>query len=140
MNITLDAPVTTKHILIIDDDDLIRILLRESFWIYSHTPVDIIAARSIAEARTKIHDIPEPLVIFVGLSLLTQELGSKRDTGPSLAFIAETKREKPHTTIIVYSKHAEVELKEKAKNAGADHYMVKGDYTPSELVDFVEHL
>ncbi len=139
-------PTTTqtagKHLLVIDDDDLVRILLQETFWIYATEQYIITNARSIREAESKIIEDGYPEVVFIGLALLTtrQDGSTTREVKPSLTFIHNLKDSHPQTKVIVYTKHNEETLKEQALASGADAYLVKGECTPSELVDFIESL
>lgn len=139
---TIPVPPTTCHILLVDDDDMIRVLFQEMFWIYSHNNTSVSAVRSIEEAYEYIKSASnQPNIVVLGLSLLTKgPFGFSHEVTPSLKFIEDIKLNNEHMKIVVYSHHAEEDLKEKAKEAGADAYLVKGQYTPKEMVDFIENL
>jgi DNA-binding NarL/FixJ family response regulator len=140
------ATAQVKHILMIDDDDMIRILFRDTFLIHSsHDSVEVQTVRTIAEAREYLGECQTPPdVIFMGLWLLQKhhDGSSTRESQPSLDFIRtlRQKPEYPNIPIVVYSRFAEAEFKEKAKDAGANYYLVKGEHTPKEIVEFVENL
>lgn len=143
----MTGAIKTKHILVVEDDEMFRILLRDMFWIHStdHSMIEVITRRSLAEARSYIESTQMPLdVIFVGLWLLTPRIGGimVRDMSPTLEFIKELKSSERYknSTVVVYSRFGEKEFKEKAKEVGADHYLVKGELSPKEVVDFVETL
>ena len=138
-----ETPTQVKHILMIDDDEMMRVLFREMFWIYSPVETHITTVASIAEAYKVLEETrQDPDVIVLGLSLLTKAAdgSATHETQPSLNFIDEMKSKNKSVQIIVYSHHSEADLKEKAKEVGADHYIVKGEMTPKEIVDFVEQL
>ncbi|HEX8994252.1 MAG TPA: response regulator [Candidatus Paceibacterota bacterium] len=132
-----------RRILLIDDDEMIRILFQEMFWIYSPHEVEVTTVRSIADAYESLNHATEyPDVVVLGLSLLTKTPDGSmvRSTSPSFDFINEMKLRKRDVKIVIYSRHNESGLKERAKAIGADHYIVKGEMTPKEIVDFVESL
>ena len=138
------TPPKTKRVLIIDNDEMSRILFRDIFWIHSTTehPVEVEAVRSIAQARAALCEQQVPFdCIFIGLCLGSGEDGARpMDPQPSLAFIASLRAMSDYTLahIFVYSKYDEQEYKDKAKEAGADDYIVKGQLTPQEIFDLVE--
>ena len=126
---------------------MFRILLQDTFWI--HVPhgamIEVVTERSLAEARAYLSsEVATPNVIFLGLWLLTPHADGivTRETIPTLEFIEELKKDEryQHTVIVIYSRFNEAEFKEKAREAGADYYLVKGELTPMEIVDFVEKL
>lgn len=134
-----------KHILMVDDDDMIRILFRDTFLIHSsHEGIEVKTLRTIKEAREYLAEAAQPDVIFLGLWLMEKHRdgSSTRESTPSLDFIRvlREKHEYKDTPIVVYSRFAEAEFKERAKEAGADYYLVKGEHTPKEIVEFVEEL
>lgn len=132
----------------IDDDEMMRILFRDIFWIhrtadkeYQVTPVD-----SLEKAREMLFG-PEPLkpdIIFCDLRLPVkdQKGGMALDIQPSFDFIKElkSKEEFKKIPIVAFSSFSEQKIKEKAKEAGADHYLVKGEYMPKELIAFADTL
>ena len=136
-----------KKVLMIDDDDMMRVLFRDTFWIHSagDNLIEVITMRNLAEAKEYLESAEAvPDAIFLGLWLLAPtRLGTKvRETLPSLEFIKGLRQNTRYakTPIVVYSRFGEAEFKDKAKEAGADHYLVKGELTPREMVDFVERL
>ncbi len=142
------AELVPKKILMIEDDEMMRILFRDTFWIYGNTEskIEVATVTSVKKAREYLADTknPRPDIIFLGLALLTPEEDGivVRETKPSLEFIQELRKTKEFAKIpiIVYSRFSESELKEKAKEAGADHYVVKGELAPKEIIDFVQKL
>ncbi len=142
------AELVPKKILMVEDDEMMRILFRDTFWIYGSTEskIEVATVTSVKKAREYLADAknPRPDIIFLGLALLTPEEDGivVRETKPSLEFIQELRKTKEFAKIpiIVYSRFSENELKEKAKEAGADHYVVKGELAPKEIIDFVQQL
>ncbi len=137
----------TKRILLIEDDEMMRILFRDSFWIHSTSDqtTEVATTRSLSEARRYLKETAMPPdIIFTGLWLLTKNSdgATTREVAPTLEFIKELRNTAgyEHTCIVAYSRFSDGELKEQARDAGADHFLVKGEMAPREIVDFVEHL
>ncbi len=127
----------------IDNDEMMRILFRDTFWIHGsqENPVEVETVNSLAKARDVLAHDGAPDIIFIGLCWDGEQRGTAvRNAQPSLDFIKDLRsHEAPvHPHIIVYSKYDEQEFKDKAKEAGADEYVVKGQLTPKEIVAFVE--
>jgi DNA-binding NarL/FixJ family response regulator len=140
---TVATKTPTKQILLIDDDDMIRILFKEMFWIYSANITEVTAVRSIADAYEYLkNNAASPDVVVLGLALLTKSVDgtASRETQPSLDLIANLKAKNANVKVVVFSHHKEEHLKEAAARAGADHYIIKGEQTPKEVVDFIENL
>jgi DNA-binding NarL/FixJ family response regulator len=137
-----------KKVLMIEDDDMMRILFKDTFWIHASgdSKIDITTVTSLQEGRDYLADPqnPRPKVFFLDLGLMTATPeGTKvREFEPTLSFIEELRKteEFSKVPIIVYSGYNEDDIKDKAKASGADHYLVKGDLSPSEIVKFVQKL
>ena len=128
----------------IDDDEMVRILFRDTFWIYGDKKItiDVVTVHTIAQAQRYLAEQGSPDVVFIGLFLLKEGSAVARDPQPSLEFIKylRTQEKYAHLLIVVYSRYDESEFKESAEAAGADKYLVKGTLTPQEIVTFVETL
>ena len=147
MSVEMSAPVRTRHILVVEDDEMFRILLQDMFWIHSTNDcmIEVATKRSLAEAESYLSETEAPPdIVFLGLWLLTPHADgvTTRETIPTLDFITRIKKDErySHTRVVVYSRFSEAEFKEKARQAGADHYLVKGELTPREIVDFAQQL
>jgi len=129
-----------KKILIIDDDEMTRILFRDIFWIHGarQATFDVTAVDSLRKAREALKEPELPDVIFLDLSF-TPGRRILRDAEPAVTFIKEVRSDQKlaHIPIVVFSGFDERELKEVVQGAGANRYLVKGEQTPKELVDFV---
>ena len=142
-----NTEIRTKRILVIEDDEMFRILLRDAFWIHDSDDItfEVESKRSIAEAEAYLESLAHPPeIIFLGLWLLTVQKNGvqKRLSAPTLEFIKKIKSTERYRSavIIVNTRFSDAEFKDKAREAGADHYLVKGEMTPREIVDFVEGL
>ncbi len=136
----------TCKILIVDSDEMMRIFLRDVFWVHggSATTYEVETAKSVAEANTYLEQNAKqcPTIIFLDIS--APNIGKRgRVAGieESLQFIRKVKEESPcknKTSIVIFSSYDDPSIREKAKEAGASDFLVKGKYMPKEIVDFVE--
>lgn len=129
-------------ILLVDDDEMIRIFFRDIFWIHGQSgKYEVSAVSALAEAERLIEDpATQPHIIFLDLSLPLAE-GGKLSIEASLAFLKRIKTDARLRAIqvVVYSGYSEPDLKHKLLENGADHYMVKGDFLPKEIIEFVDN-
>ncbi len=130
-------------VLLVDDDEVIRIYFRDILWIhgldqrYSLTTVD-----SIDKAKKIIND-PEsrPDIVFLDLVLPFEKEGRTMigpEAGLDLLRWIKSSAELKYIKVIIFSGHTEKSLKSKAKELGADDYLVKGENMPRDIVDFIE--
>ncbi len=140
------APENQKSpikILLVDDDEVIRIFIRDVFWVHGNESLyEVTVSDNLAEAKNLVTDKKtRPDVVFLDLSMP----GKKSDGSTfmniegSLDFLSEIKNnpETKDIKVLIFSGYKEPGLKEKLIERGADHYLVKGEYLPKELVEFV---
>jgi DNA-binding NarL/FixJ family response regulator len=127
----------TRRILLVDDDEMIRILFTEMFWIYSHSEHEVVTAKTLPEAYEIIRHNPPDVLIF-GLRLFGKGALRRTEAQSRLQFITDMKRDHRNTKIVLYAEHDEPELRDIAAQAGVDKYIVKGQLTPPEIVALIE--
>lgn len=144
MVVASEKKVTTKQILLVEDDEMAYILFRDALWVHQNGDVyyDVKLARSIKEARSLIFDQTyRPNIIVMGFSLPSMRADgtTKRDIEPSIEFIRAIRAHETLSTIqiVILSRFGDPEFQEKAKEAGADRYIVKGSLMPHELPDVI---
>ncbi len=134
-------------ILLVDDDEMMRIYFRDVFWIHGRSDsYDIKMVSSLDEAEKIIEDKEtRPDSIF--LDVLMSAKGNKGATpayqiARSLEFISRMKKNKDFSgiNIIIYSGQKEQSLKEAASKLGIDGYIVKGELMPKEIIAFTDKI
>lgn len=127
---------------------MMRIFLRDVFWMHGGSSKDyeVNTVRSIPEAEKYLADNVGscPDIIFLDLAAPNAGThGRETQTGTALNFIRKVKGESPckkKTSVVIFSSYDDPTIREKAKEAGAAHFLVKGEYMPKELIEFVnEH-
>lgn len=132
-----------KKILLVDDNEAIRIYFQDVFWIHGlEKHYDIIAANSIKKAEEIIKN-PEtrPDIIFLDLVMPFEKDGKIETTAEAGLSLLERIKKDPELKkimVVVFSSFDESSYKEKAKKLGADQYLVKGDALPQDILAFIE--
>jgi CheY-like chemotaxis protein len=139
-------------ILIVDDDEMMRIYFRDIFWIHGRSDTyEVMMASSVREAEKIITDKEtKPDTIF--LDILTSVDGEKNDVNEkikrTLTFVQKVKKDKdlPNLKIIIFSGHDEKSIKDafcigsEFCDVGVDGYMVKGELMPKEIISFIDKI
>ncbi len=132
-------------ILLVDDDEMVRIYFRDIFWIHGlDNKYEFSVAENIAKAEKIIND-PEnrPALMLLDLTMPIEKDGRVSVSPESgLEFLKKIKSspELKKIKIVVFSGHGEPELQERAKQLGAENYLIKGNNLPMELIEFVEKI
>jgi len=132
-------------ILLVDDDELIRIYFRDVFWIHGlEYKYDLLLADNIKKAEEIINnEETRPQIIFLDL-VMPIERDGKIITTPEAGLETLKKiKSDPKTKnikVIVFSGHKDEKFQEEAKRLGSETYLIKGDNLPKELAEFVEKI
>jgi DNA-binding NarL/FixJ family response regulator len=133
-------------ILFIDDNEMMRIFFRDIFWIHGlANKYEVTTVDSVAKAEEIVLDVTKrPDVIFLDLLMPTDPLvgASSAQTEPSVNLLKKIKESEDlkHIKVVVFSSFREKDIRERMISCGADHYLVKGDFMPKEIIDFVKNL
>lgn len=123
----------SRRILLVEDQPadagLITVLLRVGKSVTDTAAPTVIWARSLAEAKAETErDTPD--VILLDLSLPDSR---------GIATIETVHGWFPDTPIVVLTAHEDVGLSIRALEAGAQDYLVKGDFDPKDLARTLRH-
>jgi CheY-like chemotaxis protein len=122
-----------KLILLIDQDEYTRLLLRDIFLIYgkSKFQVDLMDRPEAVDEYLKEKT---PDIILMDLVFKKGDWVST-DIGLELLQKLKNNPQLQNTKIIIFSGYED--LKEKALEIGADDFIVKGEYFPLELYNYI---
>lgn len=133
-------------ILFIDDNEMMRLFFRDVFWVhglakeYQVTIIDnhVKGEELIADEKTR------PDVIFLDLLMPVENTknGLSMDTNSSINFLKRIKSDEKlkKIKVVIFSSFQEKGLKEKLIGYGADYYLVKNNFMPKDIIDFVQSL
>ena len=133
------------RILIVDDDEMMRIYFRDIFWIHGRSnQYEILMASNIEEAEEIIKDEnTRPNTIFLDLVLSSKKSNvSSFDISRCVEFVTKIKKSTnlSHIKIILYSGHSERSIQEELSKVGVDGFLVKGESMPREIIAFADEL
>jgi DNA-binding NarL/FixJ family response regulator len=127
-------------ILSIDEDDFMRIFIRDVFWIHGGSQDELYVFGNVKKAKEFLEK-PEnkPNLIFMGLGL-PEEDGGKQDVENGFRFLKELKSnpETKNIKVIVFSHFADKEIKKKALELGACNFLVKGEHMPQDILRIIK--
>lgn len=142
MNIT---PNKTR-ILLVDDDEMMRILFRDIFWIHGRSDTyDVTMVSSIKEAEEKIKDKetkPDIIFLDIMMPIKGEDNSPSKQIERTCSFIKEVKDNKnfSHAKIIIYSGQKEESIKNEVCKLGVDGYLIKGEIMPKEIIDYTDKI
>lgn len=132
-------------ILLVDDDEMVRIYFRDIFWIHGiDNKYDLTVVDNLKKAE-EIIDNPEtcPAILFLDL-VMPVEINGQIIISPEAGFgLLKKIKSDPNLKkikVIVFSGHTEEALQKEAEKLGAETYLIKGSNLPKELVEFVEKI
>jgi DNA-binding NarL/FixJ family response regulator len=134
-------------ILLIDDDEMMRVYFRDIFWVHGGNNIyDIKIASSLEEAEKILSDDKErPDTIFLDVLMSSKYKDGNAPAfqlARSLEFISKVKNDKnlSHINVVIYSGQKEDYMKEAAEGLGVNGYLVKGELMPKEIVAFTDKI
>ena len=139
-----DASQKTK-ILLVDDDEMVRIYFRDIFWIHGMDEKYELNIVDNLKKANEIIDNPEtrPNILFLDL-VMPMETNGRTVISPEAGFNLLKKIKSDanlkNIKVIVFSGHTEEALQKEAEKLGAETYLRKGSNLPKELVEFVEKI
>ena len=132
-------------ILSIEDDEFMRIFLKDVFWIHGMKGDDnfeFSIVNDFKKAREVLGDpANRPDVILLDLMMADKE-GGIVDREAGFHFLEEIKSNKDTKNIkaIIFSGFSDKEIKDKALKLGAEKFLVKGEYLPTELINAIHEV
>jgi len=131
-------------ILLIDDDEMMRIYFRDIFWIHSKSDdYDVNMVSTLEDAEKIVQDEnTRPNTIFLDVLMSAKGSAPAYQIARSLKFIDEIKKNKDfrNINIVIYSGQKEQYLKEAALQLGISGYLVKGELMPKEIMNFIDKI
>lgn len=132
-------------ILLVDDDEFIKILFRDIFWIHDVGKIyEVSTVANLDQAKEIIKNQEScPDVIFLDLNLKGPKMGNfSLEENKSFNFLKDLKNDKKtkNITIIIFSGYSDKNLIKKAKESGADEYLIKGEFLPQDLIKITENI
>lgn len=138
-------PPEKIKILLIDDDEIIRIYFQDVFWIYGlDKKFELNIVNDIKEGEKIINDPKtKPDIVFLDLVMPIKENG-RTVVSPESSFAMlkkiKTDPNLQKIKVIIFSGHSEKSFIDKAKELGAEDYIIKGENMPKEMAEYIEKI
>ena len=136
-----------NKILLIDDDEMMRIFFRDIFWIHGKNDrYEISMAATLEEAEKIVDDeATRPDTIFMDIFLSSTKKSSDASSyqvNKSLEFIGKIKKNEKlsYIKIIIYSGQKYQSLEEAVMKLGVNEYLIKGELMPKEIISFTDKI
>lgn len=131
-------------ILSIEDDEFMRIFLKDIFWIHgSKNNIEFASVENVKKAEEILEDKKfMPNLIFLDLVLPDEESGKAATMASAFQFLEKLKAN-PQTKdvkVIVFSGYSDKEIRKRALSLGAEKFLLKGEYLPHELIKIVQEI
>lgn len=129
-------------VLLVDDNEIIRMLFSNIFWLHGlDDQYELATVSRIEDARTQIDDPnTRPDIIFTGL-VMPFEKGGKvspsAEAGFSLISYIKQNPALSHIRVIVFSGYSDDALKEKSLALGAEQYLRKDENIPQDIINII---
>jgi len=131
------------RILSIEDDEFIRLFIKDVMWIHgANENIQFDTVSNTEAGLVRIKDpATRPHILFLDLMLPEKDGGSPDiENGMGVLEKVKTDPDLMSIKVLVFSSLKEAEVKEKVMRLGADRYMVKGEYLPAELIATVKEI
>lgn len=131
-----------KKILLIDDNEVMRIMFSNIFWIHGlDDQYEITAIGNITEAEAILADkATRPDFILTGLVMPFEKDGRTTTSAEAGFTILKRVKEDPelaHIRVIIFSSYEDEEYQKKALALGAERYLKKKESLPQDIVQLI---
>ena len=132
-------------VLLIDDDEMIRIYFQDIFWIHGlDNKYELAVINNIKKAEDIINNpSTKPDIIFMDLVMPIEKDGriiTTPEAGLSLLKKIKDDEQLKKIKVIIFSGHDEESVKNQVKKLGAENYLIKGSNLPKELIEFIDKI
>jgi CheY-like chemotaxis protein len=132
-----------KRILLIEQDEFMRIFLHDVFWLHgADENFEIWSARDLKTARRFIKGkSTRPGLILMDIAL-PEDRGGKHDQAITLKFLNDLKSnpETKNIKVMMLCDYTDKKRRKQILKLGADEFLVKGEYLPQELYKLAQKL
>ena len=131
-----------KKILLVDDNEIVRIMFSNLFWLHGlDEQYELTTVSNIESAEALIKNpATRPDIIFTGL-VMPHTKNGKVETTPEAGFsLLKYVKENPDTKdicVVIFSSYDDKEYQEQALALGADKYLKKSDNMPQDLINSI---
>ena len=131
-----------KKILLIDDNEIVRLMFSNVFWLHGlDDKYELTTVSSMSEAFVFIENpVTRPDIIFTGLVMPFEKDGRKETSAEARFSLLRRIKGDPATQsirIVIFSGYSEQEYRDQAISLGAEMYLQKGENLPQDLIRII---
>ena len=139
-------------ILLIDDDQMMRIYFRDIFWIHGgDDKYEVNMVPTLAEAEKIVMNeetTPDTIFLDVMMPIEGQNNSPQEQMQRTISFIERIRKNHPNKDketpckmkIVIYSGQKDKAIENEFKKIGVDGYLIKGDLMPKDIIDFTNKI
>ncbi|MEK7569043.1 MAG: response regulator [Patescibacteria group bacterium] len=134
-----------KKILLIDDNEIVRLMFSNVFWLHGlDDDYELVAITRIEEAESILSNpVTRPDIIFTGLVMPFTKDG-KTETSAEAGFtLLKRIKDDPSTKsirVIIFSSFDEAWYRDQVMALGAEMYLKKSESMPQDIIDLLRSL
>ena len=131
-----------KRILLIDDNEVMRMMFSNIFWLHGlddEYELETISSISQAEERFADHT-KTPHIIFTGLVMPFEKDGKTVTSAEAGFTLLKRIKDDPklsHIRVVIFSSFDDQEFREQAMTLGAYQYLNKSDSMPQDIIQTI---
>jgi len=135
-----------NRILLIDDDEMMRIYFRDIFWIHGRSDTyEVVLASTVDDAEEFIKNKetrPNTIFLDVMIPVKGKDNGPEEQIKRSLDFVEKIKNNKDLSDIkiVINSGEKDKVIEEAFRQLGVDGYLIKGELMPKEIIAFTDKI
>lgn len=131
-----------KKILFIDDNEVMRIMFANIFWIHGlDDAYEITAIGNVSEAETLLaNPATRPNFIITGLVMPFEKDGRTTTSAEAGFALLKKIKEDPalaHIRVIIFSSYDDEEYQKRALALGAERYLKKKENLPQDIIQII---
>ena len=132
-----------KKVLLIDDNEVVRLMFSNIFWLHGlEERYDLVTLGKQEEAEVLFSNPAlRPNIIFMGLVMPFTKNGKVETTAEAGFSLLKRIKEDPATKeikVIIFSNYDEEEYRTQALELGAEMYLKKDEHMPQDLIKIIE--
>ncbi|SRR3989344_9688486 len=134
-----------KKLLLIDDNEVVRLMFSNVFWLHGlDDDYEFTAVGRLEEAEKVISDpTTRPDIVFMGLVMPFTKDGKTETSAEACFSMLRRIKDDPATKsirVIIFSSYDEVAYREQVLALGAEMYLKKSESMPQDIIELLRSL
>lgn len=136
-------PTQKKRLLLIDDNEVVRLMFSNIFWLHGlDEKYNLVTIAHVDEAETLFtNPALRPDIVFMGLVMPFTKNGKVETSAEAGFSMLKRIKEDPVTSqirVVIFSAYEEEGYREKAMSLGAEAYLKKDENMPQDIIRTIQ--